>query len=129
VVEAWVNTQAYAECAQKIRTAATTQAQNALEGDLQSAEAVNIANQFASLYSNATITGLAKEMDTWVKTRSKSKGTEKYTYYVLYAISDADLEDSIAKTFEKVEAKTARQQDLKEKLEKQMTQLMENAQF
>jgi hypothetical protein len=129
VLEAWVNTQAYTQCGQRIRTAVTTEAGNALEGDLQSGEATNIANQFASLYSDAIITGLNKEMDTWVKTRSKSKGTEKYSYYVLYSISNDDLKTSVDLTFNKIETKDQKQQEAKEKLQDQMNLLIERVQF
>jgi hypothetical protein len=129
VLEAWVNTQAYTQCGQRIRTAVTTEAGNAIEGDLQSTEATNVANQFASLYSDATITGLNKEMDTWVKTRSKSKGTEKYSYYVLYSISNDDLKASVDLTFNKIEAKDQKQQEAKVKLQDQMNRLVERVQF
>lgn len=129
LVESWLNTQAYAQCTQRIRTAVSTNAQNALSGDLATPEAISIVNEFNSLYSQATITGLNKEMDSWVKTRSKSKGTEEYTCYVIYSISDADLKESIAMTLGKVEAKTRQQQDIKKKLEEQMNRLMESVDF
>jgi hypothetical protein len=129
VLESWLNTQAYVQCGQRIRTAVATNAQTALKGDLQSAEAVNMADQFSSLYAQATITGLNKEMDSWVKTRSKSKGTERYTYYVIYSISQEDLKASIDETFGKVETKNKTEQELKVKLKDQMDRLMENINF
>jgi hypothetical protein len=128
ILEAWVDTQAYTQCGQKIRTAVSAQAQNATDGSLQSA-AVTIANRFGSLYSQATITGLGKEMSGWVKTRSKKSGAEKFTYYVVYSISDADLQASINETFGKVEARTREEEDVKVKLEDQMNQLLENIRF
>jgi hypothetical protein len=129
VVEAWVNTQAYAECAQRIRTTAVSQSGTGLAGDLQSAEALALAQQFQALYAQADISGLNKELETWVKTRSKTTGIEKYTYYVIYAISDADLKESIARTFGKIEAKSQKERELKAEMESQMSGLISNAKF
>ena len=129
VVESFLNTQAFANCAQRIRAAAERLSGDATDGDLQNPDAIALAKEFNSLYANATITGLNKEMDSWVKTRSKSKGTETYTIYAVYAISNDDLKASIAETFGKVEAKTKAQQDVKAKLQDRMNRLIENAKF
>jgi hypothetical protein len=129
VLEAWVNTQAYTECGQRIRTAVETAAQNATEGDLASGDAITLVRQFSSLYSQATITGFGKEMESWIKTRSRATGREKYSYYVIFSIADDALESSIAETFGRVEAKTRQQADIKAKLEDQMVRLIDKAKF
>jgi hypothetical protein len=129
VLESWVNTQAYTECGQRIRTAVETVAQNATEGDLATGDAITLTRQFSSLYSQATITGLNKEMESWIKTRSRATGREKYSYYVIYSITDDALESSIAETFGRVEAKTRQQSDIKAKLEDQMIRLIDKAKF
>jgi len=129
IVESALNTRAGAQTAQQIRAAATRQGQNALQGDLSTPEAASFIQQFDSLYANATITGLENAMNFWVKTKSKSKGTEKYEYYAVWAISKDDLNASIAETFGKVAATTRQQQDIKKKLEDQMKLLMESVDF
>jgi len=129
IVESALNTRAAAQTAQQIRTAATREGQNALVGDLSTPDAASLIQQFESLYAKATITGLENATNFWVKTRSKSKGTEKYEYYAIWAISNDDLNASIAETFGKVSATTRQQQDMKRKLEDQMKRLMDSADF
>jgi len=129
ILEAALNTRAGAQIAQQIRAAATREGQNALVGDLSTPEASSLVQQFESLYAKATITGLENAMNFWVKTKSKSKGTEKYEYYAVWAISKDDLNTSIAETFKRVDASTRQQQDMKRKLEDQMKRLMESVDF
>jgi hypothetical protein len=128
ILESALSTRAAAQIAQQIRAAAAREGKAALEGEL-STEAASMVNQFDSLYAKATITGLENSMNFWVKTRSKSKGTEKYEFYAVWAISQDDLNASIAETFGKVAATTRQQQDMKRKLEDQMKQLMESVDF
>jgi len=129
IVESALNTRAGAQVAQQIRAAAAREGQNALQGDLSTPEAASLVRQFESMYSNATITGLENAMNFWVKTKSKSKGTEKYEYYAVWAISNDDLNASIAETFGRVAASNRQQQDIKKKLEDQMKRLMESVDF
>jgi hypothetical protein len=129
IVQAWLNTSAFAECAERIRTVASSRAAGILTGDLQSPEAQNLVDQFRGLYANASITGLERVLDTWVKTRLRSRGTEKYRCYAVYAISEDDLKASIAGTFGKVEARTAQQADLKARIQAQMEDLIASADF
>jgi len=127
--ESALNTGAAAQVAQRIRSAASRTGESALEGDLSSPEAATLVRQFDTLYASATITGLENVMNFWVKTRSKSKGTEKYEVYSVWGISKDDLNASIAETFGKVNATTRQQQDMKQKLEDQMKRLMESVDF
>jgi hypothetical protein len=129
IVESVVNTGAAEQIAQQIRTAATRAGENALQGELSNPDAASMVNQFDTIRANATITGLENVMNFWVKTRSKSKGTEKYQFYAVWAISKDDLNASIAETFGKVVATTRQQQDMKRRLEDQMKQLLESVGF
>jgi hypothetical protein len=128
-VQSALNTNAYAECAQKIRSAVSTKAATALDGSLNRDAATSVVNEFNTLYAKATILGLGKEMESWVKERSKKDGTEKYTAYAVYAISDADLKASIEETLGKLVAKTQAEQGLKDQLQNQMDDLVKSVQF
>jgi hypothetical protein len=129
IVESSVNTGAYAQIAQRIRAAAQRTGQSALTGELSNSDAASLVQQFDTLYANATITGLENVMNFWIKTRSKSKGTEKYQIYAVWAISKDDLNASIVETFRRVDVTTRQQQDMKKKLEDQMKRLMESVDF
>jgi hypothetical protein len=129
IVQSALNTNAYAACAQKIRTAVSIQASTALDGSLNRAAAASVVSEFNALYSKATIMGLGKEMDYWVKERSTRDETEKYTAYAVYSISDADLKASIEETLGKVAAKTQEEQELKDKLADQMDDLIRSVNF
>jgi hypothetical protein len=129
IVQSALNTNAYAECGQKIRTAISTQASTALDGSLNRTAAASVVSEFNTLYSKATIMGLGKEMECWVKERSTKDGTEKYTVYAVYSISDTDLKASIDETLGKVVAKTEAEQELKDKLADQMDDLVRSVKF
>ncbi|GHT85691.1 hypothetical protein FACS1894137_10300 [Spirochaetia bacterium] len=129
IVQSALNTNAYAECAQKIRTAVSITAAAGLEGSLNRAAATSVVNQFNTLYSKATIMGLTKEMDSWVKERSTKDGTEKYTAYALYSISEADLRASIDETLGKVAAQTQEEQGVKNRLQDQLDDLVRGVKF
>jgi uncharacterized protein YidB (DUF937 family) len=124
-----LNTNAYADCSQKIRTAVSAKAAAGLEGSLNRDAATSVVNEFNTLYSKAIITGLGKELDSWVKDRSTKDGTETYTVYMIYSISDADLKASIDETLGKVVAKTQAEQELKDKLADQMDDLVKSVRF
>jgi hypothetical protein len=129
IVQAWVNTNAYAECAERIRTVASTRAGAVLTGNLNTAEARNLIDQFREIYANANITGLERVLDTWIKTRSRSTGTEKYSVYAVYAISEADLKTSIDETFGRVVARNVQQQDMLDRIQSGLKDLITEARF
>ncbi|MDR1429448.1 MAG: hypothetical protein LBI85_04090 [Spirochaetaceae bacterium] len=129
VLQAWVNTSAYAECAEQIKATAISQSGTVLTGDLDSPEAENLLDQFRGLYARATITGLERVLDTWIKTRSRTTGAEKYSVYAVYAISEDDLKASIAETFGRIEARNAQQEELRNRIQSGMENLIAGARF
>jgi hypothetical protein len=73
--------------------------------------------------------GLAKELESWTKERSTKDGTEKYTAYAIYSISEADLKASINETLGNVVAGTQTEQELKDELSAQMDNLVRSVKF
>jgi hypothetical protein len=87
-------------------------------GDKNSTEeAASFGRDVAATLSKTTISGLAKEVDYWVKMRvtDKTKKTveEYYEYYVVYSISRANLEYQIDVALGKIQAKDQKQSEIK----------------
>lgn len=63
--------------------------------------------------SNTTFSGLAKEMDYWIKNRNTETGTETYSYYVVYSMPEENLQAFIDEVMGKTPARTQEQEELK----------------
>jgi len=87
------------------------------QGDKNSGDSVSFIREIVATLSKAKISGLAKEMDYWIKLRTtdKEKKTqeEHYIYYVVYSINKANLEYQIDVALGKIQAKTQEQTEIK----------------
>jgi hypothetical protein len=77
--------------------------------------------EVVATFSSTTINGLSQDLDYWVLLRtidhSKNTETEEYVYYVVYSISEEDLNYQISQAMGKVTAKNKEQEDLKTDVE------------
>jgi hypothetical protein len=90
-------------------------------GDKDTPENNLFLEEIVASFSSIEITGLAKEMDYWTKTRTPDKekktSVERYNYYVVYSISEEDLNYQIARAMGKIAAKTKEQEEIKADVE------------
>jgi hypothetical protein len=90
-------------------------------GDKDTPENNNFLKEIVATFSGIEINGLTKEMDFWTKLRitDKEKKTqeERYEYYVIYSISQEDLNYLIARAMGKIAAKTKEQEEIKTDVE------------
>jgi hypothetical protein len=93
-------------------------------GNKNSPENINFVKELVATFSSVTISGAAKEMDYWIKLRtidrSKKTETEQYSYYVVYSISQADLDYQVDRALGRVAARTQEQRELKAEVEDAM---------
>jgi len=81
----------------------------------------NFVEEIVASFSNAEFSGLAREMDYWVKLRIVDRGkgtqTEEYRYYVVYSIPEDILQHQIDVALGRVTAKNQEQQEIKTDVE------------
>jgi hypothetical protein len=93
-------------------------------GSKDSPENRNFVKEIVASFSNAEFSGLAREMDYWVKLRVIDRGkgteTEDYRYYVVFSIPEDILQHQIDVAMGKVSAKNQEQQEIKKDVEAAM---------
>jgi len=100
-------------------------------GNKDSPEKQSYLKEIIASLSGTQFSGLAKEMDYWIKLRitDKGKGTEieEYRYYVIYSMPETDLQYQIDKAMGKITAKNQEQKELKNEVEEAMKQVRFNS--
>ena len=93
-------------------------------GDKDKPENRNFVKDVVSTFSAAQFSGLAREMEYWTKLRiidhGKGTETEDYRYFVVYSISEADLQYQIDQVMGRISAQTQEQQEIKRDVEEAM---------
>lgn len=88
-----------------------------LSGSKDDSISQNFLDELVTTISRAEISGLSKEMDFWVQTRLKDKlkdsFVDRYEYFAVYAIDNADFEYQIAEAIGAVEAKSEAEKEMK----------------
>lgn len=118
LLRSWVNNfNMQAAVARRISTFVSAKFGGTQLGSKDTPENRNLLQEIVGTFSKTEINGHAKEMDYWIKLRtidhSKGTDTEQYYYYVVYSISQDDLDYQVAQAMGKVAAATKEQQELK----------------
>lgn len=102
-----------------------------LQGDKNTEEAKNFTKEIVASLSNATFSGLSRDMDYWIKLRTIDHGrkteSEGYNYFVVYSMSKDDLQYQIAAAMGRISAETREEEELKSEVEEAMRQLSYNS--
>jgi len=122
LLRSWVNNfDAQAGVSRRIVSYVDAQFGGVLTGNKDTPENQNFLKEMIASLSSTQFSGLAKEMDYWIKLRitDKGKGTEieEYRYYVIYSMSEADLQYQIDRAMGKITAKNQEQKELKNDVE------------
>ena len=84
----------------------------------------NFLREVVATLSSAEFSGLAREMDYWVKLRivdhAKGTQTEEYRYFVVFSIPEDVLQYQIDVAMGKISAQTQEQQEIKNDVEEAM---------
>jgi len=80
----------------------------------------NFVKEIVASFSSAQFSGLAREMDYWVKGRIRGTQTEEYRYYVVYSIPTDILQQQIDAALGRVTAKNQEQQEIMREVETAM---------
>ena len=86
-------------------------------GSKDTPENRNFLSELVTSFSHAQYSGVAKEMDYWVKIRFIDNGREEYRYYVVYSIAEQDLQHQIDLAMGRISAATREQQEIKNDVE------------
>jgi hypothetical protein len=118
LLKSWANNfSIQAQLSRQISNKISAEFGGGLQGDKNSQESMTFIREIVATLSQTKISGLAKEMDYWIKIRTtdKEKKTqeEHYIYYVVYSISKANLDHQIDVALGKVQAKNQEQTELK----------------
>jgi len=132
ILRSWVNNfDVQAQISRMISNYVEAEFGGKQKGNKNSPENINFVEEMVTTFSNAKISGLGKEMDYWIKLRTKDhdKGTETegYFYYVVYSISEEDLNYQVAQSLGKVKTKTKEQEEIKQDVEAAMRQTRFNS--
>jgi hypothetical protein len=128
LLQTWVNLQALSDASSMIKTTVSTEAGSALEGNKNTAGNKSAVEQFITAFSETEISGLGRELDFWVKERSVSTNEENYTYYVVFGITEENLNFLIETALGKVQAETEEEQEILDDIKDRMSQLRFRAQ-
>jgi hypothetical protein len=118
LLRSWVNNfNMQAEFSRRVSNSVTAKFGGTQLGSKDTPENRNLLQEIIGTFSRTEINGLAKEMDYWIKLRTidrqQGSESEQYYYYVIYSISQDDLDYQIAQALGKVAAKTKEQEELK----------------
>ena len=132
LLRSWVNNfNVQAGVSRRIVNYVDAQFGGILTGNKDTPENQNYLKEIIASLSSAQFSGLAKEMDYWIKLRiiDTGKGTEReeYRYYVIYSMSEADLQYQIDRAMGKISAKNQEQKELKNEVEDAMKQVRFNS--
>lgn len=128
LLRSWVNNfNVQAGVARRISSSIQAEFGGEQLGTKDSPENRNFVKEVVATFSQTEISGLAQELDYWTRLRTidREKGTEteQYTYFVVYSISEEDLNFQIARALGKAAAQTAEQEELKTDVENALKSL------
>jgi hypothetical protein len=123
VLQAWGNLQAQGYAAGMIKAKVRNEAGNSLEGSKNTEGNKNAVVQFINAFAEAEISGLGREMDFWIKERSKSTNKESYTYYLVLGITEENFNFLIERALGKVQAETQEQKEMLDDIKDRMKEL------
>jgi hypothetical protein len=118
LLRSWVNNfNVQAEVSRRIVTTIDATFGGGQLGDKNTPENNDFVKEIVATFSATEISGLGKEMDFWIKERTidrdKKTSDDQYTYYVVYSISEEDLNNQIDRAMGKIVAKTKEQEEIK----------------
>jgi hypothetical protein len=128
LLKSWANNfSVQAQVARSIENKVSAEFGGNQEGDKNTAESTNFVKELVTTFSKTKVSGLQKEKDYWIKLKTrdnyKKTETEQYEYYVLYSISNEDLQRQIDIALGKIEAKTQVQKELKDEVKDALASL------
>jgi hypothetical protein len=123
VLQSWVNFQAQGYAVSTIKNKVKNTGGLALEGSKNTEGNKSAVAQFINAFAEAEISGLGREMDFWVKERSKSTNKETYTYYLVFGITEENFNYLIERALGKVQAQTQEQEEMLDEIKDRMKQL------
>lgn len=128
LLKSWANNfSAQAQVSRAIQNKVSAEFGGNQEGDKNIEENSNFIKELVATFSNTKISGFKKERDYWVKmkTRDNYNKTEEqeYEYYVLYSISNKDLQYQIDVALGKIAVKNQKQQELKNEVKDVLAKL------
>jgi len=131
LLRSWVNNfNAQAGVSRRIANYIEADFGGAQRGQKEIPEKQEYIKEMVATFSNVKFSGLAKEMDYWVKVRvidtEKKTEKEEYRYYVVYSMAEADLQYQIDLAMGKITAKNQEQAELKRDVEEALKQVRFN---
>jgi uncharacterized protein (UPF0335 family) len=132
LLRSWVNNfNIQAGVSRRITNYVEAQFGGALTGNKDTPENQNYIKEIIASLSSTQFSGLAKEMDYWIKLRiidnSKKTESEEYRYYVVYSMAETDLQYQIDMAIGKITAETQEKKELKNDVENAMKQVRFNS--
>ena len=132
LLRSWVNNfNMQAGLSRRIRTYVEAEFGGKQLGSKDTPENQNFLSEMVTNISNAQFSGLAKEMDYWIKLRIVDRGkrteTEQYYYYVVYSMTEADYRYQIDRAMGRISAATREQQEIKNDVETAIRQARFNS--
>jgi hypothetical protein len=122
VLQAWANIEGLGDAAQSIKTSVEREGASMLEGTKNTLGNKNMVNTFTTVFTQADISGLSRELDFWVKERSPT-GEEQYTYYMVFGIAEENFDYLVEQALGKVQAKNTEEQEMVDELRNRMRNL------
>jgi hypothetical protein len=122
-LQTWVNLQAQGETASTIKNKVTNEGGLALEGGKNTEGNRNAVAQFINAFAETEISGLGRELDFWVKERSRSTNKETYTYYLVFGITEENFNYLIERALGKVQAQNQEEEEMLDEIKDRMKQL------
>ena len=87
-------------------------------GDKDTPANRSLVDEIVATVSATQFSGLAREMDYWIKLRIVDRGrgteTEEYRYYVVYSMSETDLQYQVDQAMGRISAQNQDQQEIKD---------------
>lgn len=118
LTRSWVNNfGAQSLISRTISTYIEVEFAGSLQGSKDNEASRNYLKELAASVSSAQFSGFMREMDYWIKVRNTVTQAEEYRYFVVYSMSQDDLNYQIAQAMGRVAAETQEQQELKDELE------------
>jgi len=112
LLRSWVNNfNVSAEVSRRITNYVEAEFGGKLVGSKDTPESRNVLNEVVTSISNTRFSGLAREMDYWIKVRM-ADGKEEFRYYVIFSIDEENLQHQIDVAMGRVSARTAEQREL-----------------
>jgi hypothetical protein len=123
LLQAWANIEAQGDVVTRIKTTVRDEGGLKLEGEKNTPGNRSVVEQAISFFSQAELSGLERELDFWVKERSKSSGVESYNFYLVYGITNENFDYQVSRALGQVQAKTQEEKEMLGEIEDTIKQL------